>query len=346
MCVYSALTPPRAPALQVDEMPSDALSRDAAQMAAYANSPLGNHHFCPVDKIDGLTAAKVRAFHKEFFVGTNSFISAAGIEHDYFLKLVQDKFTALPAAKNGQDRKAIQNLRQPSQYTGGLTSTKRTLKEPYVKLALAFEVGGWTQNNHDFLAKCVLIQLLGGGSSFSAGGPGKGMYTRLYTQCLNQYSFMESMEAFVAFNEDCGIMGIDTAVPPEYLGHSVRIIVDQLVKLGVEKVTPEELDRAKNMCKSTLLMSLESRVIVCEDIVRQYAAYGHVKTPKDVCAQIDNIKAEDLLRVARALVLQPPSIGCVGHDLSKVPAYSDIVAFVKMYVDSANQLASKNRKAQ
>jgi processing peptidase subunit alpha len=331
--------------LMIDEMPSDALSRDAAQMAAYSGSPLGHHHFCPSEKVDGLSADKLRAFHREFFVGPNCFLTAAGIEHDYFVSLAKDKFGDMPLAKNGQDRKAIQAMRKPSVYTGGLSTTKRNLKEPFVKIALSFEVGGWV-NNDDFIAKCVLNQLLGGGSSFSAGGPGKGMYTRLYTQCLNQYSFMESMEAFMAFNEESGIMGIDAACPPEYLGHSVRIIVDQLVKLSVEPVTQEELDRARNMCKSMMLMSLESRVIVCEDIARQYVTYGHMKTPKDVCDQIDAVSAEDLLRVAQAMVQQAPSVGCVGHDLSKVPAYSDIVSFVKMYVDSANQQVAKHREAQ
>ena len=31
----------------------------------------------------------------------------------------------------------------------------------------------------DFVPFCVLNMLMGGGGSFSAGGPGKGMYTRL-----------------------------------------------------------------------------------------------------------------------------------------------------------------------
>ena len=39
----------------------------------------------------------------------------------------------------------------------------------------------------DFVACCVLNVLMGGGGSFSAGGPGKGMYTRLYTNVLNRY---------------------------------------------------------------------------------------------------------------------------------------------------------------
>jgi hypothetical protein len=31
---------------------------------------------------------------------------------------------------------------------------------------------------------CVLQSLLGGGNSFSAGGPGKGMYSRLYREVI------------------------------------------------------------------------------------------------------------------------------------------------------------------
>lgn len=39
---------------------------------------------------------------------------------------------------------------------------------------------------HDFVPSCVLNLMMGGGGSFSAGGPGKGMYTRLYRNVLNR----------------------------------------------------------------------------------------------------------------------------------------------------------------
>lgn len=38
----------------------------------------------------------------------------------------------------------------------------------------------------DFVPFCVLNSLMGGGGSFSSGGPGKGMYTRLYLDVLNK----------------------------------------------------------------------------------------------------------------------------------------------------------------
>jgi len=54
---------------------------------------------------------------------------------------------------------------------------------------LAHVVVGLESCSHkddDFIAYCVLNMLMGGGGSFSAGGPGKGMYTRLYTNVLNR----------------------------------------------------------------------------------------------------------------------------------------------------------------
>ena len=43
-----------------------------------------------------------------------------------------------------------------------------------------------SHQHEDFVAYCVLNTMMGGGGSFSAGGPGKGMYTRLYTNVLNR----------------------------------------------------------------------------------------------------------------------------------------------------------------
>ena len=51
----------------------------------------------------------------------------------------------------------------------------------FTHVAIAFNAGGW--KDAQLLPLCVLHQLLGGGGSFSAGGPGKGMYSQLYV-CL------------------------------------------------------------------------------------------------------------------------------------------------------------------
>ena len=54
-------------------------------------------------------------------------------------------------------------------------------------IVLGFE--GCSHKDPEFIAVCVLNMIMGGGGSFSAGGPGKGMYTRLYTNVLNRYNY-------------------------------------------------------------------------------------------------------------------------------------------------------------
>lgn len=326
--------------LMIDEMPSDMLSRDAAHMAAYVNYPLGAAHFCPEDNIDQISVATLKEFHAKFFVGENCYLAAAGIDHDLFLQLAKEKFgDCMPVASAGF---AEETKRAPSKYTGGMVTNQRNLKEPYVKIAMGFEVGGWDDDK--VVTTVVLNSLLGGGSSFSAGGPGKGMYTRLYREVLNQYAFAESTEGFVSLNEDLGIIGIDSACPPEYISHMVRVMVDQLVRLLVEPVGEVELARAKNMAKSMLMMQLESRIVVCEDIARQFVTYGHRKDAKETCDLIDAVSAQDVQDLVDDFMSNPPSIGLVGHDLKTCPSYADIAKFTAAYVLDARKIRDSKRE--
>lgn len=57
---------------------------------------------------------------------------------------------------------------------------------PFPNLAhvvIGFE--GVSLSDNDFVTFYVLQSLLGGGGSFSAGGPGKGMFSRLYVNVLH-----------------------------------------------------------------------------------------------------------------------------------------------------------------
>lgn len=57
---------------------------------------------------------------------------------------------------------------------------------PEASLILAFEYKGGWKDVQGAATMVTLTHLLGGGSSFSSGGPGKGMHSRLYTRVLNQ----------------------------------------------------------------------------------------------------------------------------------------------------------------
>ena len=66
----------------------------------------------------------------------------------------------------------------------------------------------------DFFAFAVLNALMGGGGSFSAGGPGKGMYSRLYLNVLNRYHWIYACTAFNHSYSDSGIFCINASSHP------------------------------------------------------------------------------------------------------------------------------------
>mgnify|MGYP001230558024 FL=1 len=189
---------------------------------------------------------------------------------------------------------------------------------PFTHVSVAFDSGhGW--HGDDVIPACVLHSLLGGGDSFSAGGPGKGMYSRLYREVLNRYYWVESIQGISIFNSDCGVTGIMGSCEPSYINNLLACMCYQIKNLVKEPVSEIELTRARNRLKSTIMMSLESRQLLCEDLVRQVATYGKRESADEMCAKIDKVTEEDLMRVARNAIASPPTVVVYG-ETSNIPA--------------------------
>ena len=89
-------------------------------------------------------------------------------------------------------------------------------------------------------------------------------------------------------------------------------------------VSGEELDRAKAQLTSSLMMNLESRAVLFEDIGRQTLVYGQRIPPETLVSQIAAVTAADLTSLATALLKTPPSVAVYG-DTTSVPRY-DLIA--------------------
>lgn len=171
---------------------------------------------------------------------------------------------------------------------------------------------------------CVLNMMMGGGGSFSAGGPGKGMYTRLYTNVLNRYHWMYSATAYNHAYSDTGLFCIHASAPPTHVRDMVEVIVKEMVNMA-GTVTDQELRRAKTQLQSMLLMNLESRPVMFEDIGRQVLATGHRKRPKYFINEIEKLTKDDIIAVAKRLLSSQPAVAARG-DLKQMPSLEYIQA--------------------
>ncbi|KAF1846985.1 uncharacterized protein K460DRAFT_329868 [Cucurbitaria berberidis CBS 394.84] len=195
----------------------------------------------------------------------------------------------------------------PSHYTGGfltLPPIPPPLNPMLPRLShihLAFEA--LPISSPDIYALATLQTLLGGGGSFSAGGPGKGMYSRLYTNVLNQHGWVESCLAFNHSYTDSGLFGIASSCAPTHVAQMLEVMCRELKSLGDETgyaaLKEGEVQRAKNQLRSSLLMNLESRMVELEDLGRQVQVHGRKVGVKEMCKKIEDVTVKDLRRVAR-----------------------------------------------
>lgn len=109
------------------------------------------------------------------------------------------------------------------------------------------------------------------------GGPGKGMYSRLYTHILNHFPQIDHCASFHHIYSDSSLFGLFASFVPASSGlgggntpsQILPHLVHQLSLLLYTPIPQEEFSRAKNQLKSSLMMALESRAVEVEDLGRQ-----------------------------------------------------------------------------
>ena len=212
------------------------------------------------------------------------------------------------------------DLTRTAHYTGGFMSLPpipppaNPMLPRLSHIHLAFEA--LPISDQDIYALATLQTLLGGGGSFSAGGPGKGMYSRLYTNVLNQHGWVESCIAFNHSYTDSGIFGISSSCSPTRTTEMLEVMCRELHALtqdtGFWALQPQEVNRAKNQLRSSLLMNLESRMVELEDLGRQVQVHGRKVSVSEMCHHIEELTVDDLRRVARKVfggLVQNPGKG-------------------------------------
>ncbi|KAG0700648.1 Metalloenzyme, LuxS/M16 peptidase-like protein [Suillus ampliporus] len=313
---------------------------------AYGKKTLGNPLLCPDEQIDAITGDLLRDCITNWYRPERMVIAGAGMHHERLVELADKYFSSLKSAPtpsvSSLQPSSTQNLpphllpssspslyksltraastylyptslsTEPplpplnphSNYVGGVRHIPSTTE--FDQLYLAFE--GVGIHDEDIYALATIQVLLGGGGSFSAGGPGKGMYSRLYTHILNHYTQIDHCASFHHIYTDSSLFGLFASFVPNAPGQRGNTpaqilphLVNQLSLLIYQSVPKVELERAKNQLKSSLMMALESRAVEVEDLGRQLLVHGRKIPVTDMTAAIDKVTPDCVRRVATRL---------------------------------------------
>ena len=111
--------------------------------------------------------------------------------------------------------------------------------------------------------------LIGSATGFSSGGPGKGMYCRAVTQLLQKNNYIDSASVISNHFTDSGLFGINLQGPGAYSINLLEAAMETLSNLR-DPVSPSELQRAKNIVKMNIILSMETQENRLEEMARNY----------------------------------------------------------------------------
>jgi len=196
-------------------------------------------------------------------------------------------------------------------------------KEAY--FCIAFEAPAYRDTTEKYHAH-VLRALLGGGSAFESGGPGKGLYCLFYADVLasidgQRFSHFKS---FYKEFQDSGIFGIYGMGPPDSIRPGIRIAIEQLRRIANGQFSKEQLERAKTQLSRQFLRDMEVRAMMMEAFARETVAYGEPTNPNVNCEKINAVEHRDLVKLAKQLLNTVPSVSILGESTETDKLFQDV----------------------
>jgi len=152
----------------------------------------------------------------------------------------------------------------------------------------------------------VLISALGGGMS-----------SRLFQEIREKRGLAYYVHADWQDFSDTGALQIGAGVNNQKAADAVEAVVMELKKLKDTPVPTEELKKAKEMLRGSLVLGLESTSGACSYFLGQEVLEGKVETPEEKLKKIDAVTADDVQKVAQEIFVTK------GLNLALIGPFSD-----------------------
>ena len=105
-------------------------------------------------------------------------------------------------------------------------------------------------------------------------------------------------------------------------------MIDEIKKMTNEKVSEEELSRAKSQMKAGMLMSLENSSAVAEKLARQLLLFNRYMPVDEMVEYIEAVTVDDILRTAQKVFVTKPTYTLVGNIDDHI-SYEEVEKLIK-----------------
>jgi len=131
---------------------------------------------------------------------------------------------------------------------------------------------------------------------------GGGMSSRLFNEVRDKRGLAYTIASYAEHLSDTGSLVVYAGVEPQKLPLAIEVITDQMADFKKNKVSQEELTKAKEMAKGRLLLRLEDNRNMASWLGTQEILSNNILGVSDVVAQIDAVTTEDVWQIANELM--------------------------------------------
>ena len=267
---------------QTADTPSD-LVHTLVDAAVWGDQPLGRDIAGDEESVAGLTRTQILDHWRRFYTASNMVVSIAGnILTGRALDAISAALAGLPAGEP-----ALCLPSQPPQPGPGVLLRPDDSEQG--NFCLGFP--GLPQSDPDRRAMMVFDTVLGGSMS-----------SRLFQQIREELGLAYSVGSYSREHHDAGKWVIYGSVEPARLRECLAAVMAELRAARAGGVTEEELRRVKEQVKGGILLSLEDTWSVAARNGSHTLRYGRVIPVEQVVAEVEAVRREDVLRVARRVL--------------------------------------------
>lgn len=280
--------------IKMDEDNPDYLVHEIFTQNFWRDHPLGRPILGTRETVKRFHPGPVTSFFRHGYAPNNIVITAAGhLDPARVVDLVAREFGDRKPAGGGFTETAPQPQARIS------TRTKRELEQVHLCLG----VPSYPFAHERRFAATLLNTILGAGMS-----------SRLFQNIREKQGLAYAVFSELSPYRDAGILTIYAGTARETARRVVHSIVEEFRNLKERGVSPEELRRAKDHLKGSLMLSLESTNARMSNLARQEIYFGRFFSLEEVVHAIEAVTPEEVQQVAREF-FRPEQIGVtvLGH---------------------------------
>jgi predicted Zn-dependent peptidase len=265
--------------IKMDEDNPDYLVHEIFTQNFWKNHALGRPILGTKETVNRFAPKPVRKLYNERFTPGNIVVAAAGhLRHEQFVELVAGHFSDMKPGKNRFHSPV------PKIVPKVVLRNKKSLEQVQICLG----VPSYPIAHESRHASYVLNTLLGGGMS-----------SRLFQNIRERQGLAYAIYSDLSPYRDTGCLTVNAGTSRETASKVVHSIVTEFLKLKSDPVPAEELRRAKDQLKGSLMLSLESSTARMSNLARQEMYFDRFFSMDEMIRKIEEVTSEQLQKISQ-----------------------------------------------